>query len=172
MKPGTVFVVIASLCAAAYVVFRVGFASIIGAIFSVGWAGFAALVLYQEAYQPVALRYEVGEHSNFILVPMMLAALKQINKWKPENIQEYCARITRKPIELLREGGFWIEDENYRGHHLFGIRLPKHADIGKIKQQLQKNKISVSVRGDALRVSPNIYNSESDLMKLVKVLTN
>jgi len=133
---------------------------------------FAALVLYQEAYQPIALRYEVGEHSNFILVPMMLAALKQINKWKPENIQEYCARITRKPIELLREGGFWIEDENYRGHHLFGIRLPKHADIGKIKQQLQKNKISVSVRGDALRVSPNIYNSESDLMKLVKVLTN
>ncbi|MBI1768703.1 MAG: aminotransferase class V-fold PLP-dependent enzyme [Bacteroidetes bacterium] len=132
---------------------------------------FAALVLYQENYQSTALRYEVGEHSNFILVPMMLTALKQINKWKPENIQQYCAKITRKPIERLREAGFWVEDENYRGHHLFGIRLPKNTDMEKIKQQLQKNKISVSVRGDAIRVSPNLYNTENDLMKLVRTLT-
>jgi selenocysteine lyase/cysteine desulfurase len=131
---------------------------------------FAALVNYQDAYQPLSLRYEVGEHSNFILVPMMIAALKQINKWTPENIQQYCAKIARKPIEFLREAGFWIEDENYRGHHLFGMRLPKHFEIEKIKLALQKNKISVSVRGDAVRVSPNLYNSEADLMKLVKVL--
>lgn len=133
---------------------------------------FAALVSYVETYQPTALRYEVGEHSNFILVPMMVAALKQINKWKPENIQEYCSKITRRPIELLREAGFWIEDENYRGHHLFGIRLPRHTDIEKIKQRLKKNKINVAVRGDALRVSPHLYNSENDLMKLVTALTN
>jgi len=40
-----------------------------------------------------------------------------------------------------------------------------------MKLALQKNKIAVSVRGDAIRVSPHLYNSESDLMKLVKVLT-
>jgi selenocysteine lyase/cysteine desulfurase len=132
---------------------------------------FAALVNYQEEYQPTSLRYEVGEHSNFILVPMMIAALKQINKWKPESIQEYCGKITSKAVEQLRDAGFWIEDEAYRGNHLFGIRLPKTRDITKIKLQLQKNKISVSVRGDAIRVSPHLYNSEEDLMKLVKVLT-
>lgn len=136
-----------------------------------GSEDFAGLVLYQDDYQPGALRYEVGEHSNFILVPMMYAALKQINQWKPENIQEYCEKITRKPIELLREAGFWIEDENYRGRHLFGMRLPKNADIEKIKLQLQKNKISVSLRGSAIRVAPHLYNSESDLMKLVKAVT-
>lgn len=132
---------------------------------------FSALVNYREEYQPTALRYEVGEHSNFILVPMMVEALKQVNKWAPENIQEYCAKITKKPIGLLREAGYWIEDENYRGNHLFGMRLPKNADIEKIKLQLQKNKISVSVRGNAIRVSPHLYNSESDLMKLVKAVT-
>jgi selenocysteine lyase/cysteine desulfurase len=132
---------------------------------------FTALVNYRDEYQPSALRYEVGEHSNFILVPMMLASLKQVNKWTTKNIQEYCARITHKPIGLLREAGFWIEDENYRGHHLFGMRVPKNADIEKMKLALQKNKIAVSVRGDAIRVSPHLYNSESDLMKLVKVLT-
>ncbi|MDZ7807866.1 MAG: aminotransferase class V-fold PLP-dependent enzyme [Gracilimonas sp.] len=34
---------------------------------------FSNLVNYNDQYQPGALRYEVGEHSNFILIPMMLA---------------------------------------------------------------------------------------------------
>ncbi len=132
---------------------------------------FSSLVIYQNEYQPGALRYEVGERSNFILAPMMTTALRQINQWKPKNIQDYCAKITREPIQLLRQTGFGIEDENYRGHHLFGVRLPKNTDMEKTKLRLKENKISVSVRGDAIRVSPNVYNTENDLMKLVKVLT-
>ncbi|HRE65345.1 MAG TPA: aminotransferase class V-fold PLP-dependent enzyme [Cyclobacteriaceae bacterium] len=131
---------------------------------------FSELVNYQPDYQPGALRYEVGEHSNFILVPMMLQALKQINQWKPKAIQEYCKTITQKPIALLREAGFWIEDEAYRGYHLFGIRLPEGMDMETVKKQVVKNKISVSFRGNAIRVSPHVYNTEKDIMKLVKAL--
>jgi selenocysteine lyase/cysteine desulfurase len=133
---------------------------------------FAGLVNYQREYQPTALRYEMGERSNFILTPMMTVALKQINQWKPENIQKYCAKISREPIQQLRDAGFWIEDEGFRGHHLFGIRFHQKVDLEKIKLRLKKNKISVSVRGDAIRISPNVYNTENDLLKLVKVLTS
>ena len=133
---------------------------------------FTGLVIYQEEYQPGALRYEMGERSNFILVPMMTAALKLINGWKPENIQNYCAKISRKPIESLRDAGFWVEDENFRAHHLFGIRLPASADFQKIKSRLKKEKISISFRGNAIRTAPNIYNAEADLTKLVKALTS
>jgi selenocysteine lyase/cysteine desulfurase len=131
---------------------------------------FAGLVNYQINYQPGALRYEVGEHSNFILAPMMLAALKQINIWKPKNIQAYCKKISKKPIELLRNNDFWIEDEKYRSGHLFGVRLPEGKEIRKIKATLKKNKISVSYRGDAIRVSPHLYNSEQELMNFARVL--
>ncbi len=131
---------------------------------------FAGLVNYETNYQPGVLRYEVGEHSNFILLPMLLEAMKQINQWKPKAIQQYCARIARKPISILQEAGYCVEDEKFRGHHLFGVRLPASAHADKIKKALQKNKISVSFRGDAIRVSPNLYNSEADLMKLVRVL--
>jgi selenocysteine lyase/cysteine desulfurase len=102
---------------------------------------------------------------------MMTTALKQINQWAPENIQAYCAKISRAPIEKLRDAGFWVEEEKHRGSHLFGVRLPKDAHLEKIKQNLKRNNISVSVRGDAIRVSPNVYNTESDLMSLVKTLT-
>lgn len=131
---------------------------------------FSGLINYQDQYQPGALRYEVGEHSNFVLIPMLLAALKQVNQWKPKNIQSYCASICKNPLKELREAGFWIEDENYRGSHLFGIRLPAGKDMEKVKLKLKKNKISVSVRGDAIRVAPHLYNSEKEMFKLVNAL--
>ncbi len=133
---------------------------------------FAGLVNYESNYQPGSLRYEVGEHSNFILLPMLLEALKQINQWKPKAIQQYCASITHKPIALLRESGFWAEEDKFRGHHLFGLRLPANVSVEKIKKALLKSKISVSFRGNAIRVSPHLYNSESDMMKLVRLLVS
>ncbi|HOO08523.1 MAG TPA: aminotransferase class V-fold PLP-dependent enzyme [Cyclobacteriaceae bacterium] len=131
---------------------------------------FAGLVNYETAYQPGALRYEVGEHSNFILAPMMLEALRQVNEWKPRNIQAYCAHISRKPVQWLRENGFWIEDDKHRSSHLFGVRLPGHKDIKKTKARLKEKNISVSYRGDAIRVSPHLYNREKELMDFAKVL--
>jgi len=131
---------------------------------------FASLINYESEYQAGALRYEVGEHSNFILVPMMLASLKQINAWGPKNIQEYCDKISKKAVSMLRENGFWIEDDKFRARHLFGVRIPADKDIKKVKDKLKRNKISVSYRGDAIRVAPNVYNQEKELMKLTSIL--
>lgn len=127
---------------------------------------FAGLVNYESEYQPGSLRYEVGEHSNFILVPMLLKAIEQLNRWKPENIQAYCKSITNKTIDELRELGFWIEDDAYRASHLFGIRLPLELDMQKVKTELLKKKIYVSYRGDAMRISPNVYNTKEELHRL------
>ncbi len=131
---------------------------------------FAALVNYQAEYQPGALRYEVGEHSNFILVPMLLEALKQINRWDPARIQTYCAGISHRSIELLRERGYWVEEEKYRGHHLFGIRFPKGTNLELVRERIKKQKISVSFRGDSMRISPNVYNEEKDFERLLSAL--
>jgi selenocysteine lyase/cysteine desulfurase len=131
---------------------------------------FSRLVSYQNQYQPGSMRYEVGEHSNFILVPMMLKALTQINRWGADNIQEYCKGITRDALDILREHKFWIEEEKYRGHHLFGLRIPTGKDVDILKKNLSKKQIYVSFRGDAIRVSPNVYNTARDLQRLVSAL--
>ncbi len=131
---------------------------------------FAGLVNYRSQYQPGALRYEVGEHSNFILIPMMLAAVRQVAQWQPENIQRYCHQISAKAIEWLLREGFRVEEPQFRGQHLFGIRAQRHHDLEKIRQRLIKAKISVSVRGDAIRVSPHVYNTEQEMMQLAAAL--
>jgi selenocysteine lyase/cysteine desulfurase len=132
---------------------------------------FSKLISYEQEYQPGALRYEAGEHSNFILLPMMHKAIEQINRWKVANIQEYSSSIAQNAVKALQEKGFWIEDESYRAGHFFGIRLPEGIDIEKAKAILHKHKIYVSLRGNAIRVSPHVYNDEKDLQKLVSVLS-
>jgi selenocysteine lyase/cysteine desulfurase len=124
---------------------------------------FSELVKYNEQYQPGALRYEVGEHSNFILVPMLLEAIKLLNFWGSENIQQYCRELISESIHSLRGLGFRIEDDAHRASHLFGIRLDKEHDMKRIQSELSKKKIKVSYRGDSIRVSPNVYNEKEEL---------
>ncbi len=131
---------------------------------------FEQLVNYQPYYQEGSLRYAVGEHSNFILVPMLLKAIQHLNRWGSENIQSYCVSICEKAMQSLRQHGYWIEDDDYRSGHLFGIRLLE-KDQRKVKASLQKSNIHVSFRGDAIRVSPNLYNHEMDMDRLVKALS-
>jgi selenocysteine lyase/cysteine desulfurase len=135
-----------------------------------GSEDFTGLVQYESRYQPGALRYEVGEHSNFILVPMMREALRQVMAWGPANVQSYCRDLTREGVNELRHKGFWVEDEAYRGYHLFGIRLPKGISVDRVKAQMAARKIAVSFRGDSMRVSPHVYNTAADIGKLVDTL--
>ncbi len=131
---------------------------------------FSNLVNYNNDYQPQALRYEVGEHSNFILVPMLLEAIKILNEWNPENIKTYCDELVREPISKLRDAGFIIEEEGKRASNLFGIRLGVHHNMDDLKQKLTEANIFVSYRGDAIRVSPNVYNNTEEVEKLVQTL--
>ena len=131
---------------------------------------FSGLVRYAREYQPGAIRHDVGERSNFILVPMMAEALKQINAWQPDQVQSYCRNLTKELAEKLPEYGYKMEEPGRRAHHLFGIHLPKHIQPKELQEKLAANNIHVSVRGSALRISPNVYNDEQDIDALQKVL--
>ena len=133
-------------------------------------ADFTALVNYQTAYQEQAHRYNVGEQSNFIAIPMLIEAIKNLLQWKVKNIQDYCRKLVANPIQELLEMGCHIEDAQYRAAHLFGVRLPKQVEITKVLAQFQKQQIYVSQRGEALRISPHLYNNEEDFLKLIQAI--
>ncbi len=132
---------------------------------------FTSLVDYVPDYQPGARRFDVGERSNFILVPMAIAALEQLLAWRPENIQAYCRELTSAATPIWQQQGIWSEETDYRAAHLFGLQLPVHIGAGMLQQRLQAQNISVSVRGDFVRISPNVYNDAADVAALTAVLT-
>lgn len=128
---------------------------------------FSGLVNYQDHYQTGVLRYEVGEHSNFILVPMLIAALKQILQWGPANIQQYCGELVNPCLEKVQALGGIIEGAAWRGNHLIGLRF-QELEATKAQQVFQQNRVSVSVRGTAIRIAPHVYNDAKDMGKLLR----
>jgi selenocysteine lyase/cysteine desulfurase len=130
---------------------------------------FGDLVNYKEEYQPYAMRYDVGERSNFILVPMAIAALKQLLAWGIPNIQDYCSELTKDAVNVWKSKGFWVEEDNSRAKHLFGVQLPEGASVEKLQEKLKEKNISVSVRGDFVRISPHLYNDKNDIEALTRV---
>lgn len=131
---------------------------------------FAGLVNYQDEYQIGAVKYDMGERANFILVPMAIKALQQLNQWGPDNIQDYCRNLVEPFLNELADVGFQVENMKWRGSHLTGIRIPGSADVGKIKTELEKNKVYVSIRGNAIRIATHLYNNQADFEKLVDSL--
>lgn len=131
---------------------------------------FANLTKYDHEYTEDSGRYNVGEMSNFILVPMLNEALRQINAWTVPQIEQYCQELTVPLYEYLKGRDVALEAEQYTSRHLFGLKLPEDIDPELLKTNLQENKISVSNRGGNLRVSVNVFNTEEDIEKLVQTL--
>ncbi len=131
---------------------------------------FADLVKYRDEYQPGAIRFDVGERSNFLHIPMMLAALEQTILWGPASIQSYCIEISRPAIHDLVAAGYLVVDTESRCGHVWGVRLPKGLSANNVRSELDARSVRVSYRSDAIRVSPNVYNEPDDLNALVDAL--
>lgn len=133
---------------------------------------FTSLLTYTPNYSPAAGRYNVGEYGNFILLPMVDAALQQIINWDTQQIQNYCRQLIQPALSFLTDNGFHVEAEPYRANHLFGFILPEHIQKEALLKKLKAEKIIVSTRGNAIRISPNVYNTPEDIDTLINALKN
>jgi selenocysteine lyase/cysteine desulfurase len=131
---------------------------------------FAGLVDYEPEYAAGAARYDVGERSNFILIPMLLASLRLVRSWGVDEIQATVRELSAPVFERARELGYGVEDGAHRAGHLFGIRAPAGVDLDGLRAALERRRISVSVRGDAIRVAPHVYNGADDIDALIGTL--
>jgi selenocysteine lyase/cysteine desulfurase len=139
----------------------------------IGRAGsddFRGLVNYRDDYQPGAARFDVGERSSFILLPMLRRGLELVRDWGADRIQNYCRQLSAEAIAEAASLGFRAENEEWRGHHLFGLRAPAGLDIGELQRALSERGVSVSLRGSAVRVSPHLYNDAGDMEALLSGL--
>ena len=131
---------------------------------------FANLATARDEYRPGAVRYDVGERSNFVLLPMLGAALAQVLEWGPTAVEAHTRTLTDAAAADLRDLGCGIEEDAWRAPHLLGVRLPARLAPAALARELHRRHISVSVRGRALRVAPHLYNDADDLAALVDVV--
>ncbi len=130
---------------------------------------FAGLVNYRDEFQPGARKFDVGERSNFALMPMAVAALEQLLIWGVDNIAETLAQFTDEIGHRADKLGLNITSVKERSPHMIGIRFMNGVPSGLLEKLCERN-VFVSVRGNSMRVSPHLYNNHDDIDRLFDAL--
>lgn len=130
---------------------------------------FARLVDYTDEYRAGARRFDVGEFSNFVLLPMAAAAIDLVLEWDPARVEAAIAPLTGRIEDETRALGLDPVPSRHRFGHMVGVRFPHGLPDGLL-ERLAADRIHVSVRGSAVRVSPHVYNDDDDVERLIEAL--
>jgi len=132
--------------------------------------GFSDLTDYSHEYVEGAGRYNVGETSNFLLLPILINGLKQVLDWRVEEIMDYTSNLVAPFRGCFEAMGIPMVDEKYFAPHLFGLKVPHVNNVQALADDLKAENVIVSVRGTSLRVSVNVFNTAEDLEALIQVI--
>ena len=130
---------------------------------------FASLILYTENYDAGARRFDMGERSNFALLPAAVHAMKQLLQWEVAQISETAGALNRQLASAAANLGFFAPAEPWRAPHYLALRR-KAGDPGGTPRNARERKVFVSVRGSSIRVTPHVYNTVEDFERLIACL--
>ena len=136
-----------------------------------GSDNFAKLIDYQDGFQSGAQRFDMGERSSFHLMPMAIAAMRQLLDWGVDEIATTLAARTRDIAERAAALGLRAPPESERAGHYLGLRFPTGVPAGLAETMAARN-VFVSVRGDSVRVTPHLWNEEHDVERLLEALAS
>ena len=136
-----------------------------------GSEDFAGLVDYKIEFQPGARRFDMGEGANFSGLPMAVAALEQLLEWGIDNIQSTLTNMTDRIAEQAAPLGLSASDPKDRAGHFLGLAFPGEVPVNLTERLAEKN-VFVSVRGQSMRVTPHLYNDDTDIKRLILALAS
>lgn len=111
---------------------------------------------------------EVGLNS-VVPIACVTAAINYINTIGVDKIEQRVLSMTDLLVDGLTEVGAEVLTPA-QGHARAGIVLVKRADAVEWVAKLKANGIHVVLRGhDDVRISPHIYNSEEEIIKLIEL---
>jgi selenocysteine lyase/cysteine desulfurase len=130
---------------------------------------FSSLILYTDDYDEGARRFDMGERSNFALLPAAVRAMKQLSEWKIDQISEAAGALNRQLANAAEKLGFSAPPEDLRAPHYLCLRRPVgiHREL---PENLARERVFVSVRGTSIRVTPHVYNTAADCDRLISCL--
>ncbi len=131
---------------------------------------FSQLTTYESTYTSKAGRYNVGQSSHLLSMPMLQVGLEQILAWNPAYIQQFTGKLIEPLFSYLSNLGNSFEYQSLYSNHLMSLSLPLSINESLLKQKLKENKVFVSYRGDVMRVSVNVFNDKKDIDKLIEVI--
>jgi selenocysteine lyase/cysteine desulfurase len=120
------------------------------------------------AYVGDARRFDMGERDHFISMEMAAIGMEMMAEWGRPAIVARLAMLTGRLAEGLRDTGTAIADLRLRAPHILSLRFP-HGMPRNLVAQLAAENVYVAPRLGRLRISPHVYNDETDVDHFIEV---
>jgi selenocysteine lyase/cysteine desulfurase len=121
-----------------------------------------------------ARRWDAPETANFSNLSAMQASLEFIERVSVKAIADHNQNLITHLIERLPRDTCVLASPNTakkRGPYVcLAARTPQRTQ--ELFEKLRREQVFVSLRENALRISPHLYNTERDIAKLVSVLSS
>jgi selenocysteine lyase/cysteine desulfurase len=138
-------------------------------ILRAGSDDFGALTDYTDDYLPGARRFDVGERTNFGLVPMAVAALDQLLRWDVADVAAELRRVNDQIAARTEALGLVVPPASARAPHMLGVEFPREAGE-RVLRELADAGVVASVRGTSLRIAPHLHIDQTDVDRLIAAL--
>ena len=134
-----------------------------------GSEDFARLVDYRDEYQPGARRFDVGQRTNFELVPMAIAALEQLGSWQVSRIAAMLSDVTGTIAAQATTLGLQLAPGRAT-RSAPARRAAVRRDARRGAADLAAAGCFAAVRGDVLRLAPHVHVTDADVDRLMEAL--
>ena len=120
-------------------------------------------------YVPDARRYDMGERDHFISMEMASIGMEMMAAWGAEAVVARLDLLTRYIAERVSGLPVTVPSEHVRAPHVLSLGFPGGMPSGLV-ERLAGEQIYAAPRLGRLRISPHVYNDETDCDRLVAAL--
>jgi selenocysteine lyase/cysteine desulfurase len=121
-------------------------------------------------YLPDARRYDMGERDHFISMEMAAIGMEMMATWGTPAIVTRLGALTRRMSDGLAGLNVRLTDARFRAPHILSLGFANDA-LGTLVPALAKEQIYVASRLGRMRISPHVYNDETDVDRFVAAVT-
>lgn len=120
-------------------------------------------------YLPGARRFDMGERSDFAILPIAIRSMELLQTWGSAAVYERLVELNKLIWQEAESRGFDGPPEGFRAPHISVVELGQRfrPDLAK---NLKDNKAFVTVRGTKMRITPHVYNDEQDIRRLFELI--
>jgi selenocysteine lyase/cysteine desulfurase len=131
----------------------------------------AAVYLADTRYLGDARRFDMGERDHFITLEMASMGMELMTDWGTEAVAERISALTRRLASglIAADIGVGILEDRVRAPNILCLDFPAGVPAGLIAA-LAAEQIHVAPRLGRLRISPHVYNDETDIDRAVEAL--
>ena len=117
-----------------------------------------------------ARRFDMGERDHFISMEMAAIGMEMMAQWGRPAIVDRLAMLTARLAAGLRGSGVAIPDARVRAPHILSLIFPDGMPHGLVAQLAAEN-VYVAPRLGRMRISPHVYNDETDVDRFIEVFS-